>query len=105
MEPGLQAAAASLRTVVVLAAQLEADGGLAGLARALAQHPRMCFVVVINSFGTVVSSGGNAAVGAEVVAAPLSCADGFSWPPNAHVVAGFSDWRANSVPGTKRWWA
>ena len=60
--------------------QLRGGAGLADLAWSLSQHPRTRFAVVVHS--------GMEGVAAEA-AAMLSCADGFSWPPNAVVLAGF----------------
>lgn len=77
---------------MVPASQL-GGSGLADLAWSLSQHPRTRFAVVINS--------GLGSVGAEA-AAMLSCADGFSWAPNAAVVAGFSS-EAEAPEGMGSW--
>ncbi|KAL4426710.1 hypothetical protein ABPG77_004766 [Micractinium sp. CCAP 211/92] len=81
--PELREAAGGLRTLVLPAAQL---GSLPDLAWSLSQHPRARFVVLANGMGGDGGSGG--AVGGDV-AAMLSGFDGFSWPPNALLLAGF----------------
>lgn len=77
---------------MVPASQL-GNSGLADLAWSLSQHPRTRFAVVVNS--------GLEGGGAEA-AATLSCADGFSWPSNAAVIAGFSS-EADAPEGMRSW--
>lgn len=73
----LAAAAGGLRTLVVPSSQL--GQGLADLAWSLSQHPRTRFAVVATA-GLEKSAD---------AAAALSGFDGFSWPPNALLIAGF----------------
>jgi hypothetical protein len=79
----LAAAAAGLRTLVLPANQV---GSLADLAWSLSQHPRTRFAVCINA-GLDVN--GSSPVIADA-AAMFSGYDGFSWPANALLIAGFS---------------
>ena len=79
--PELRDAAAGVRTVLLPASRL---GGLPELAWALSQHPRARFVVVANGLE---EEGGSSR--ADAIAA-LSGYDGFSWPPNALVLAGLA---------------
>lgn len=78
----LAAQAAGIRTLVLPSSQL---GSLADLAWSLGQYPRARFAVVVNGLG------GSGGAGAADVAAILSGYDGFSWPSNTLLLAGFPD--------------
>lgn len=78
----LRPAAGGLRTLVLPAGQV---GSLADVAWTLSQHPRARFAVVVNSG----LEGSSPAV--ADAAAMLSGVDGFSWPSNAMLIAGFGE--------------